>query len=595
MYKIIVIISFILLPFCLFSQSIEDVYDLKFESFGKSYRGDWMNQGSMVKVTIDSNEVVNGRHPIKIYSKNTWSKNMPDREKILLLSRTVILPEHVNGSYCKVSINSKSENLINWKFGIKGLDVNENILHSDSLYIESEDWQEHSLSFPLNDIKAVKIEISIIDDDPSDDQNAWLDRVYIDINNQNINACRVDKPGSNADPSLNKEYLIPLSLADTTIARRIPGIEDKKIIGIGECTHGSQEIKHVCFQLMKSLVVQSNCNVILIERPADMSLKWDLYTQGVLAEAIEPEIIQELKCMFDDYESFFNFLQWLRKHNETSEAKVRIFGFDTLADPQTTLYEYFKLLIGDANSLCYLQKLNENDYESIRKYALNDSTLQSSLSSKDFDYLLFLINEAEHNPSKLWGRDDKREYGMWRKTDEIIKIYLKENDKAVVYAHSSHTNKMKDFFSDIFTIPSLGAYIYRKYKDEYFSIAIQVGKGEYTQDDTGAFSKAVLDQLQYPVIESFEYRALKMGNDYFYYPTNKLDNNISSIRVIGRERRGLNQFFFCSLNKRFDGLIFVSKSSKLNNIEEYPFFYTTGLFGLKRAKRKEILKNELLK
>ncbi|HBG40395.1 MAG TPA: hypothetical protein DDW85_03135 [Porphyromonadaceae bacterium] len=118
--KIILIFLSFLLTFELFSQSIEDIYDLRFESFSKSYRGDWTNSGKMIKFSIDSSEFINEKYPLKISSIQTQRNGVLDKKREVLLSRTITLPQYEYGDKCTVFINSKSEDWKNWKFEIRG-------------------------------------------------------------------------------------------------------------------------------------------------------------------------------------------------------------------------------------------------------------------------------------------------------------------------------------------------------------------------------------------------------------------------------------------------------------------------------------------
>lgn len=51
----------------------------------------------------------------------------------------------------------------------------------------------------------------------------------------------------------------------------------------------------------------------------------------------------------------------------------------------------------------------------------------------------------------------------------------------------------------------------------------------------------------------------------------------------------LDQFYFCSIKKYFDGLVFIRKTQELNNIESYPSFYIGGLIQHKQRKMREEL------
>lgn len=353
---------------------------------------------------------------------------------------------------------------------------------------------------------------------------------------------------------------------------------------MGECTHGSQDIKKACYQFMRTLISEYSCKAVLFERASDMCLKWDLYVNRLISEVVEPDIEAETRVYFDDAGSFVDFLKWLRNYNKTSQSKVHIFGFNTLAQPHL----FFWLILGEERSQPYLRLLNDKNYMGIIDLISGDSHLQSILDTKGFDYLLFLLDEATRTGTILEENID-RKIDMGRRADKIIQLYLKAGDKAVIHFHTSHTNKVSDFFFDVAEKPSMGNYIYSKYGDNYFSIGFQASEGLYIQDDSSIFSKTVTDTLQTPIPTCFEYSALKVNNPYFYYPTDKLPDGISGIRAVGRERKSVNQFFFCSIKKRFNGLVFVCDNSQLHDIEQFPAFYTNGLMQFKDKQQQGFL------
>lgn len=583
------IFCILLLASGLFSQSVEDTYDLDFGSYAESYRGDWTCMARMIKFSMDSTEIIDEKFPLKISSRNTMQRGgVCDEKKEMLFSRTITLPQYKYGDTCTVSINSKSENIVNWKFEVRGLDENEHILFADSIYIESCSWKVNTVSFPLHHMKALRIIIAFTDEYPNENQNAWIDRIRISIGNKDITAMRLADFYGILSTDLNDDYVTPLSFSEDKAILKIPEISDKQIIGLGECTHGSQEIKEACYQFMRTLISEQRCKAVLFERAPDMCLKWDLYVNGLTTEEAERDIEVETRGFFDDTDSFIDFLKWLRRYNETSQSNVHIFGFDTFGQPYLFFYDYFRLLLGEEYSRPYLQLLNDKDYKGVIDLGLGDLQLQSVLGTKGFDYLLFLLKESARTGT-FFEENIDREIYMGRRADKIIQLYLKSGDKAVIYAHTSHTNKMNDFFNDVVEKPSMGNYIYRKYGDKYFSIGFQAGEGLYTQDDTGLFSKTVTDTLQTSIPASFEYSALKVDNSYFYYPTDKLPDSISGIRAVGRERKKVNQFFFCSIKKRFNGLVFIRKNSQLHSIEKFPVFYTNGLIEFKDKQQRELL------
>ena len=214
--KIYLIFLYLLPAIGLFPQSVEDTYDLRFESYAKSYRGEWTNMARMIKFSLDSTEMVDKKFPLKISSRTTIRRGGGwDEKKEMLFSRTITLPQYKYGDTCTISINSKSENMTNWKFEIRGLDENEHILFADSIYIESRSWKINSISFPPRHEKGLRIIIAFTDEHPKENQQAWIDRIRISIGDKDINAMELADFYGGFPTGLNEEYVTPLSFSKT--------------------------------------------------------------------------------------------------------------------------------------------------------------------------------------------------------------------------------------------------------------------------------------------------------------------------------------------------------------------------------------------
>ena len=72
------------------------------------------------------------------------------------------------------------------------------------------------------------------------------------------------------------------------------------------------------------------------------------------------------------------------------------------------------------------------------------------------------------------------------------------------------------------------------YGDKYYSIGFQVGKGTFTQESAGYFSKLIALPLSKPPYNSFEHLALSTKESYFYYPSKYMDDGIVELLVIPR-------------------------------------------------------------
>jgi hypothetical protein len=152
----------------------------------------------------------------------------------------------------------------------------------------------------------------------------------------------------------------PISFNCGNSCVKISAFKSKKIVGIGESMYGGEEIKLTAFHYIKHLILNGRCKIILIESPTVMSLKWDLYTQGVASDSLLPEILEEVKLGFASSAPYSDFFKWLREYNSCQKNKVRIFGIKGGLLSRTHLRDYFNILQQNSSNKNVYYEILEN-------------------------------------------------------------------------------------------------------------------------------------------------------------------------------------------------------------------------------------------
>lgn len=573
-----------------FSQLVRDAYNLDMKIPGENVRWSWLIHANKTSFSLDSSKIVKGKYALKILSRRRIGDSHDASFKLM---RTILLPERANNEVGTVTIRCKNKNMKNLKFSVIGIDEHETPQFSDSVFIGKSSWKKYSISFRSENVKAIRVCLSLQENHLLDMQTAWVDRIFISIGGKTINDINVEDLYPKTFSELNKDSIIPLSFqADDNVSRIFDINACPKIVGLGESTHGSQTVKEANYQFMRLLISKLGYRIILTERCIDLSLMCDLYIRGLLPESYGDQIKEDSKGYFDDYLSFFDFLTWARKYNETAETKVRIFGCSDYLDKQTGLFEYFQKILDKTNPNLsfYFKEIVENQFDKVRDLVKNDTRLKSGMDSADYNYLMFLLEMNDPN-LELKSRDQlfKKDELMWAMARKIIEIYAPKDEKVIVEAHSDHISKYTSLLSADENRPALGHFLADRFPNDYFAISFQLGEGSYTEDDGNLFGKTVTQMLQTAPKSSFEYRGLQTGIDYFYCSTKQLPQDISHLRMLLRTGMYLDQFYFCSIKKYFDGLVFIRKTQELNNIENYPAFYIGGLIQHKQRKMREEL------
>lgn len=392
---------------------------------------------------------------------------------------------------------------------------------------------------------------------------------------------------------LNVESLYPLKRITS-----LDELENKKIIGLGESVHGSQNIWREKAEIVRKLF-NKNIKLICFEAPVDQCLNWDLYVRGIHPYSYRNVIFEDVKS-FADNEDLVLFLDEIRKENGTrNEAdKIRVVGLD-LRSEKSYFYHYFlayQELCKDSNfitplilnmselsynNLNYTVSLKQRPHQqldttaSIRFSNLagmlsSDKKLKSLMMQNDYGFLSDILQiEVPTNEDNKYGDFDRDLY-MWRIFHKALLHYAPgENDRTVILAHSLHlcrTGQERHSVSDLLKSRSFGSYIAENYPDDYWAISFHAGGGvirtvEYKALD--AFNVEPLEgigRLKQPVLGSFERMARDVSFDRFYCKSDDLGNDWYTFRMVGNK---LDESQFYTLSKeRFDAFVYVDESTR---------------------------------
>lgn len=550
------------------------------------------------ELSIDSSKVVNAKYSNRLsFTQHYTSAAFETLHQVMSVSlvQRLYFQDSSEKDTCSISIHTQSEHMEKLQLKAICLDKEENVILADSIKIGGQtEWTENVIRVPLKSTRAIEVYLLFEDGVKDKNQVAWFDNLSVKVGTKYLdrNTGYLNNPAPSKHSSIEKGSVIPLSTNEDIQIDKIPYFSNKKIIALGECIHGSQEVKDACYQFARTLIQHHNAKIIQLEIGMDFGLKWDLFVQGVTSAEYEEEICNDVKMLLNDSNTFVNFLKWLRAYNQKMkpEDKVHLFGIDTFASESVVFFDYFLELLKDRpdDLEFYLEKIRLTNYKAIMSYARWDLTLQSRLGAQGYQYLLFALQEIDSTFTKENERYDEREFIMWRRSEKIMELFGNANSKTIVLAHTAHTNKLKHFSLSV-NHESFGYYIHKKYKDEYLSIAFQIGEGYCSMDTNGPFSHIISAPVPQMPSYSLEYNCLKDGLQYCYMPTHNLSDGILGLMAFTRGRPDTNYFAYCSLRKRFDGIVFIKNSSPLSKVAEIPFMEYHTYFGEKNYKQVEYL------
>ncbi len=446
------------------------------------------------------------------------------------------------------------------------------------------DWAQYSIKLPYPNKTDIIYVGGIIDERGT----AWFDNFKITIDGVDIQKLKVLKKPSLKENTetviqLLKKSSKPLNLSNEetlTISLQplIEAIGDKKIIAIGEDTHGTSEYYKLREAITKKLILEKGFNTVILESPYD-----DI---ELLTKNLEKDPLNKLmqKHLFSIYqtEEMKSFLDWYALNNKNGSIKFKgsddsFWVLEELLEKElpsikdevlNTLIRAFKKAIQRSRKSSIKNEIKNNVavYESI--VAIEQYLNEKDLHTLDSKEVLFngkntYINYKHLLEGKaIQSRDEVM-------ADRIAYLAKDPNTKIIIWAHNAHISNTVIIDNEI---GIMGRDLKKEFGNNYLSIGLSSLSGDYSYmknrfinsdhkyDDT-LFKGTT--QLQ-PNI-SWEKTFSQSSDSPFYANFIKMrknaDNNISgNLRLFGYGKETSEDYNKLSVLTMFDFLIFLNNT-----------------------------------
>lgn len=536
---------------------VPDIYNLGFDSeisFIKSI-DNWNVEGCPNRISVDTLNVKFGSCSAEV---NVYSSPYPEARSLHIF-QTIYLP--VRAKKLDVSLWLKSETFKGGYLKAYLLNANEDIVSLDSVaFRDSPDWKKYKLNIDGKSGQVLFLEINL-----AQNSRVWLDQLEIIVNGKPIYQYLTQ-----VDSSKKSIVTIPNAIAMQTIdslnISTLKDFKNKKLIGIGESVHGIHEMAMTRNQLIKYLVKNENCKLIVIEAADYFVESLNQYIQGLSQdEDIFKANDDIVKVQFYVYsEEMFQLLKWLREYNKSVVKKVVIAGMDVSDYWQKQLREFLHTYKNDD----IVKKLRQFEQHS------NSDSLVVEVS-KDKTHLISVLNEDRYNYlSKLAEKFNQfglvyrtsfnnrgRDSVMAENVKTLVEKYTNSDEKAIICGHLAHLNKLNLYGS---LTPSMGKRLSDYYKDNYFVIAQLVGNGKYQAFQINPDSLNI-NLLNSPTVGSVEEVCTRIPLESYYVsikPCSIFKDGLMMFRKIGGIPQK-NQFYAGNLYRRIDAIVFMQNGTPL--------------------------------
>jgi len=419
-----------------------------------------------------------------------------------------------------------------------------------------------------------------------------------------------------ADESQNinlKKQLIPLITTKAgsgyeDLDRLQPILKDKKIVAMGEATHGTKEFSQMKHRMLEFLVEKMGYRLFAIEGDfggAQVVNDYVLTGKGDAKDAIKSMNFADLST-----EEVVDMVEWIRTYNKKPQhkSKVKFYGFDMQSpiNSSARILDYIKKV--DNNNLLEFQKIlvdvvndridsysNEmlnnvknsteqlkNIFEKNKKNYINKSTISEyEITYKelniDIQFLDYITTKKDKDPFKLV---NMRDYYMAQNVKWILD-YEKQygNDKIMLWAHNGHVTK------NISNYTSMGKNLKNIFNDKYYAIGFDFYEGSFRANPCDNKSNILSQKIAKFSAEKSDINSLAYSFEKTGIPLSFMDFKSASkdktvgawlsrkqlIHSIGAGYSGnINQWMLPEVPiNSYDGLIFIKKTSAAIGIKGY--------------------------
>jgi erythromycin esterase-like protein len=525
---------------------------------------------------IDSSEIVAGKYPLCLEQDTGSSPGFPYRPSFQQkLYQQIYLPPntfHTSDSV-RISVNNKCYNLSEAQLKVFCLNEVDDVVYQDSIDINNDScWITKSLLFHVLKTNKIRLGIHALGYDyPSpktlEPQKLWLDRVTVSINGKNVEDFNY-RPANHKGIKLEKQAIVNLAPEDESSFHKLKIPENKTIIGIGESVHGSKTLNRIEMNILKTLIENNRCKLVLFELGMDELLTWNLFVQGRTPDDFIEKIREYSDHSLFSSDVLCDFFLWLRNYNKTTSDKVAVQGIEQFVyrSGGTPLFDYLYAFYNRHTAIetgPLLRPIMRGGVSPVLDKVSRSLKMKEILGEPEYSAFLHVLKQgARVDTARQNGSFDKRasrDYAMFINAEKFMSLYQKEGETVAIVAHSSHLDK-KGAFLSFPHVYSLGYYLNEKYKEKYYALSLLVGNGSIS---SFSFEERIFkkNDIALPVSGSLEELCMKQGAaSCFFYPAEFLPDTELYYRSIGSMYYEWWSYNYGSVKNRIDGFIFTGKS-----------------------------------
>lgn len=450
----------------------------------------------------------------------------------------------------------------------------------------TKDWKEYTLKLPLpSNARAIYVSGIL-----GGKGTAWFDDFKVTIDGKDIQTLEEtpkiylkDFNTNTFNAALDQSSTpIDLTTKDALTASLdglIASLGDKRIVAIGESTHGTSEFYQLREIITKRLIEEKGFNLVVLESPYD---DIEFLNKGLSERSIDSIMKKHLFSIYQTQE-MKSFLLWYKENRLDYDIKFKgnddsFWVFYALLTDNIGLVNDKKLsqLLATLKSNIAKGAKAKGKKELKTNVAIYDNIVSIEKQLESTENLTDRLKEILFNgKSTLINYVNLRDKKPIQSRDEIMAkriSYLAkdQNSKIIVWAHNAHISKEVIVDNEI---GIMGRDLKQEFGDDYHSIGLATLEGSYSyieerliNGDHNYSETLKQSDIQSIKIPLWENTLASYGNAFYLdFSTLKKELNtdeiIGATRLIGYGQETKTDTHWLHMIKAFDSFIFIKKTS----------------------------------
>jgi erythromycin esterase len=282
------------------------------------------------------------------------------------------------------------------------------------------------------------------------------------------------------------------------LAPLAPVVASARVVGLGECTHGTHEVFQLKHRLLEYLVTQQGFTTLALE----VDYGWgEILNDYIQTGAGDSSLIRQAAGFnLWDTTEFWDMVAWMRAYNQQHAAKIRYVGID-MQDPRPNLLRLELFATQRVDTVLQRRVRNlRTAYAAPGPASADTRARLVRLSDELVQHLQTVAAPAamqQHGQVlRQWAAqstDLKRDQAL--ATNVAWLLGQEPTAKVVLWAHNMHIRR--DDYQ-----PRLGQYLSKQLGPAYVAVGFATGHGTASVFDSGGSAHALA--LTPPVPNSFE-------------------------------------------------------------------------------------------